>query len=164
MGRGSGRGIGRLGSLRAAPVAEEDGAAEGQVVSARAPGAAAAAAFPRALARGEPRRQVLAGEEPAQAVPETRVRRGVPHGEVESALGEGPAGERGPRAVERGLGAGAVVGVVGAGPRGRRRRGAQPGHLCPTRPVLGTASPKCQVGRPDPFCSRKGTRAGDDAV
>lgn len=55
------------------------------------------------------------------------------------------------------------LGAVERGPGVRGGAGAsQPGHLCPTRLVLGTASPRRQVGRPDPFCSRKGTRAGGD--
>ncbi|KAL2779889.1 alpha-2-macroglobulin receptor-associated protein precursor, partial [Daubentonia madagascariensis] len=69
------------------------GGADGAAGPARGAGAAAAAAAAaaRAPARGEPRRQVLAGEEPARAAPEARARGGIPHGEAEPAVGEGAA-------------------------------------------------------------------------
>uniref|UniRef100_A0A8C2RA00 Alpha-2-macroglobulin RAP C-terminal domain-containing protein n=1 Tax=Capra hircus TaxID=9925 RepID=A0A8C2RA00_CAPHI len=71
----------------------EDGVAEALVWAARGPAAAAAAAAaaPRAVGCCRPCREVLAGEERARAALEARARGGVPHGEAEPAVGEGPA-------------------------------------------------------------------------
>lgn len=78
--------------------AEEDGAAKKQslyAASAPAMGAVVPAAAARAPTHRRPWRQVLAGEERARDGRQARARGGVPHGEDEPAMAEGPAGKKG---------------------------------------------------------------------
>lgn len=135
--------------------AEEDGAAKKQslyAASAPAMGTVVPAAAARAPTHRRPWRQVLAGEERARDGRQARARGGVPHGEDEPAMAEGPAGKKG----MHGAGGRSCLCKGERTPGQKAGVGSGPGAAYPL-----TDSPKCQVGHPD-FTIRRDPKAQEE--